>query len=64
MSNSKHEGYREYTESEATVTIQLSGGTVKGKVIVHACPGIACLGAIDYLVSKHGYRWDKSRARR
>ena len=37
-----------------------NGGRFSGKSIL-ARPGIKVLGAIDFLVKKHGYRWKGAR---
>jgi hypothetical protein len=46
-----------YTVESASKRITANGGKIGGKVIEIEKPGLKILGAISYLVNKHGYHW-------
>ena len=48
---------REYTVETARACIERNGGKCGAKSISHPAPGLKVLGAIDYLVNRHGYTW-------
>ena len=52
---------REYTVEKATAMIEKNGGkvTLSTRTIYHRDPGCGVLGAIDYLVGAHKYRWTR-----
>ena len=45
--------------AQAEKRIKDNGGTVTGKAIAIEKPGLKLLGAISFLVNKHGYHWEK-----
>lgn len=47
--------------AEAVKRIERNGGKVGGKVIDVEKPGLKVLGAISFLVNKHGYSWNNGQ---
>jgi len=47
--------------AEATKRISANGGKVSGKVIEIEKPGLKVIGAVSFLVNKHGYSWADHR---
>ena len=50
---------KKYTEEKARQMISKNGGSVGAKTVNVRLPGIKVLGAIDYLVNYHGYRFSR-----
>ena len=49
--------YSKYTLERAKRRVERNRGKIKGKNIMISFPGIKILGAIDYLVRIHHFRW-------
>ncbi len=50
-----------YTVESAMKRITANGGKVGGKAIEADKPGLKVIGAISFLVNKHGYNWAEHR---